>query len=222
MGAHHPLSLSAKAQQRLHFLRQLKRMKLPAKLLVQFYSANIESVLTSSITVWYVGATSRDKQRLQRIVCAAEKPPIPRRSARFHNTETCMADHKVPQTLVTACLGQSPQEVPVHQDEDYNNSFFPAALRCASYPHSMPKLILQDSWHYTGLTGLHSLLKYIEYIFLDTSYLLLYNASLIFGSFIASKSILFFLTDLHSRYSLIYLAGYRHVYSVLVLRFILL
>ena len=66
-------ALTAKAQQRLHFLRQLRRLKLPAKLLVQFYSATIQSILTSSITVWFAASTSRDKQRLQRIVRTAAK-----------------------------------------------------------------------------------------------------------------------------------------------------
>uniref|UniRef100_A0AAV2JWV6 Alkylated DNA repair protein AlkB homologue 8 N-terminal domain-containing protein n=1 Tax=Knipowitschia caucasica TaxID=637954 RepID=A0AAV2JWV6_KNICA len=42
-------------------------------MLVQFYTAIIESILTSSITVWFAGATVRDKRRLQRIVRSAEK-----------------------------------------------------------------------------------------------------------------------------------------------------
>uniref|UniRef100_A0AAV2LS28 Alkylated DNA repair protein AlkB homologue 8 N-terminal domain-containing protein n=1 Tax=Knipowitschia caucasica TaxID=637954 RepID=A0AAV2LS28_KNICA len=66
-------SLIKKAQQRMYFLRQLRKAKLPAQMLVQFYTAIIESVLTSSITVWFAGATVRDKQRLQRIVRSAEE-----------------------------------------------------------------------------------------------------------------------------------------------------
>ena len=46
-----------KAQQRLHFLRVLKRNKLEEKLLVTFYRSTIESVLAFSITVWYAGCT---------------------------------------------------------------------------------------------------------------------------------------------------------------------
>ncbi|KAM8876801.1 uncharacterized protein ACB058_002915 [Synchiropus picturatus] len=61
-------SLIRKAQQRMFFLRQLRKLRLPAKLLVEFYMAIIiQSILTSSITVWYNSATSRDKSRLQRI-----------------------------------------------------------------------------------------------------------------------------------------------------------
>uniref|UniRef100_A0A8C6PAK0 Reverse transcriptase domain-containing protein n=1 Tax=Nothobranchius furzeri TaxID=105023 RepID=A0A8C6PAK0_NOTFU len=66
-------SLLKKAQQRMYFLRQLKKAKLPAQMMVQFYTAIIESILNSSIAVWYAGATVRDKHRLQRIVRSAEK-----------------------------------------------------------------------------------------------------------------------------------------------------
>uniref|UniRef100_A0AAV2KXX2 Reverse transcriptase domain-containing protein n=1 Tax=Knipowitschia caucasica TaxID=637954 RepID=A0AAV2KXX2_KNICA len=41
-------SLIKKAQQRRYFLRQLRKAKLPAQMLVQFYTAIIESILTSS------------------------------------------------------------------------------------------------------------------------------------------------------------------------------
>ncbi|KAM4552747.1 uncharacterized protein PAE49_016129 isoform 1-T1 [Odontesthes bonariensis] len=66
-------SLTRKAQQRMYFLRQLRKAKLPAQLMVQFYTAIIESILCSSITVWYPGASARDRHRLQRVVRSAEK-----------------------------------------------------------------------------------------------------------------------------------------------------
>ncbi|KAK3532636.1 hypothetical protein QTP86_027367 [Hemibagrus guttatus] len=66
-------SLTKKAQQRMYFLRQLKTFLLPVKMLVNFYTAIIESVLTSSITVWFAAATARDKAKLQRVVHSAEK-----------------------------------------------------------------------------------------------------------------------------------------------------
>ncbi len=45
-----------------YFLRQLRKFNLPQELLKQFYSAIIESVMCSSITVWFGSAnqTSRD------------------------------------------------------------------------------------------------------------------------------------------------------------------
>lgn len=66
-------SLIKKAQQRMYFLRQLRKLKVSTEMLVQFYTAIVESILTSSITVWFPSATDRDKHRLQRIVRAAEK-----------------------------------------------------------------------------------------------------------------------------------------------------
>ncbi|KAK3568028.1 hypothetical protein QTP86_028618 [Hemibagrus guttatus] len=65
-------SLTKKAQQRMYFLRQLKFL-LPVKMLVNFYTAIIESILTSSITVWFAAATARDKAKLQRVLHSAEK-----------------------------------------------------------------------------------------------------------------------------------------------------
>ncbi|KAK3562010.1 hypothetical protein QTP86_023463 [Hemibagrus guttatus] len=42
-------------------------------MLVNFYTAIIESVLTSSITVWFAAATARDKAKLQRVIHSAVK-----------------------------------------------------------------------------------------------------------------------------------------------------
>ncbi|KAK0144339.1 Serine/threonine-protein kinase SMG1 [Merluccius polli] len=64
-------SLIKKAQQRMYFLRQLKN--LPRAMMVQFYSSIIESILNSSITIWYAAATAKDKGRLQRVIRSAEK-----------------------------------------------------------------------------------------------------------------------------------------------------
>ncbi len=50
-------SIVKKAQQRLYFLRPLRKFNLPQELLKQFYSAIIESVLCTSITVWFSSAT---------------------------------------------------------------------------------------------------------------------------------------------------------------------
>ncbi|KAK3508055.1 hypothetical protein QTP70_011851, partial [Hemibagrus guttatus] len=66
-------SLTKKAQQRMYFLRQLKKFLLPVKMLVNFYTAIIESVLTSSITVWFAAATARDKAKLQHVILSTEK-----------------------------------------------------------------------------------------------------------------------------------------------------
>ncbi|XP_068089461.1 all trans-polyprenyl-diphosphate synthase PDSS2-like [Hyperolius riggenbachi] len=62
-----------KAQQRLFFLRQLRKFGMPQELMSSFYTATIESILCSSIIVWYSGATTSDKYRLHRVIKAAER-----------------------------------------------------------------------------------------------------------------------------------------------------
>ncbi|KAI2650995.1 putative RNA-directed DNA polymerase from transposon BS [Labeo rohita] len=66
-------SIVNKAQQRLYFLRLLRKFNLPQELLKQFYLAIIESILCTSITVWFGSATKSDIRRLQRIVRTAER-----------------------------------------------------------------------------------------------------------------------------------------------------
>ncbi len=51
---------------------QLRKFNLPQELLKQFYSAIIESVLCTSITVRFGSATKSDIRRLQRTVMTAE------------------------------------------------------------------------------------------------------------------------------------------------------
>ncbi|KAL0199007.1 hypothetical protein M9458_007547, partial [Cirrhinus mrigala] len=74
------MSLSKKAQQRLHFLRRVKRASLPPPILTTFYRGTIESVLTSCITVWYGNCSAADRKTLQRTVNTAAKiigTPLP-------------------------------------------------------------------------------------------------------------------------------------------------
>ena len=61
-----------KAQRRMYFLRRLRSFGMSSSVSAKFYRAEIESVLTLSITVWYGSATVDDKKRLQRIVRTAE------------------------------------------------------------------------------------------------------------------------------------------------------
>ncbi len=68
----HIESIVKKAQQKLYFLRQLRKFKLPQELLKQFYSAIIVSVLCTSINVWFSSATKSDLSRLRRVVRTAE------------------------------------------------------------------------------------------------------------------------------------------------------
>uniref|UniRef100_A0AAQ6IB52 Alkylated DNA repair protein AlkB homologue 8 N-terminal domain-containing protein n=1 Tax=Anabas testudineus TaxID=64144 RepID=A0AAQ6IB52_ANATE len=66
-------SISKKAQQRLYFLRKLRKAHLPPPILTTFYRGTIESILSSCITAWFGNCTVSDRKALQRIVRTAEK-----------------------------------------------------------------------------------------------------------------------------------------------------
>ena len=65
-------SLLSKARQRLYFVRKLKSFKVKKSILVSFYRSIVESILTSSITVWYDRATLLDLKKMQSVVRQAE------------------------------------------------------------------------------------------------------------------------------------------------------
>ncbi len=76
---------------------KLKKFNLPQELLKQFYSAIIESVLCTSITVWFSSATKSDLIRLWKVVRTSEhwyNPP--------HSPRTL--DHSRPLTPSTLLL----------------------------------------------------------------------------------------------------------------------
>ncbi|KAK2877070.1 hypothetical protein Q8A73_023748 [Channa argus] len=66
-------SITKKAQQRLYFLRRLRKAHLPPPILTMFYRGTIESILSSCITAWFGNCTVADRKTLQRIVRTAEK-----------------------------------------------------------------------------------------------------------------------------------------------------
>ncbi|KAK3569758.1 hypothetical protein QTP86_004075 [Hemibagrus guttatus] len=66
-------SITKKAQQRLHFLRRLRKAHLPPLILTTFYRGTIESILSSCITAWFGNCTILDRKTLHRIVRTAEK-----------------------------------------------------------------------------------------------------------------------------------------------------
>ncbi|KAK2920678.1 hypothetical protein Q8A73_000163 [Channa argus] len=66
-------SITKKAQQRLYFLRRLRKAHLPPPILTMFYRGTIESILSSCITAWFGNCTVTDRKTLQRIVRTAEK-----------------------------------------------------------------------------------------------------------------------------------------------------
>ncbi|KAK1788590.1 hypothetical protein P4O66_002662 [Electrophorus voltai] len=69
----HTNSLAKKASQHLHHLGHLRDFRLPSKVLRNFYTCTIESILTGNITVWFGNSTKQDRQALQRVVRSAER-----------------------------------------------------------------------------------------------------------------------------------------------------
>ncbi|KAK3529161.1 hypothetical protein QTP70_018114, partial [Hemibagrus guttatus] len=66
-------SITRKAQQRLYFLRRLRKAHLPPPNLTTFYRETIESIPSSCITAWFGNCTVSDCKTLQWIVRTAEK-----------------------------------------------------------------------------------------------------------------------------------------------------
>ncbi len=102
-------SIVKKAQQRMYFLRQLKKFNLPQAHMTQFYSAVIESVLCSSITVWFGSASKSDIRRLQRTVRTAERiigVHLPSLQDLYYSRvkNGQVTSSQIPLTLDTTCL----------------------------------------------------------------------------------------------------------------------
>ena len=55
------------------FQRQFKKFKSESWLLVQFYTVIMESIVTSSITVWYGNTDEHTKKTLERIIINSAK-----------------------------------------------------------------------------------------------------------------------------------------------------
>ena len=66
-------TIAKKAQQRMFFLRQLKRFRVNETILTEFYRAVIENVLTFSITVWFGSSSIHNKNMLEGIVKTTSK-----------------------------------------------------------------------------------------------------------------------------------------------------
>ena len=64
--------LVKKAQQRLYFLRILRKNNICQKLLVSFYRCSVESILTYCLCVWFPGCTVAQRKELQGVIKAAE------------------------------------------------------------------------------------------------------------------------------------------------------
>ena len=62
-----------KAQQRLFFLRKLKKAKVSTQLLVNIYRSTIESMLCHCAIVWYSSCTAENSRDLTQVVKTAQR-----------------------------------------------------------------------------------------------------------------------------------------------------
>ncbi len=141
------MSLSKKAQQRLHFLRRLKRASLPPPILTTFYRGTIESVLTSCITVWYGNCSAADRKTLQRTVNTAAKiigAPLPSILDIFlarcsSKTNSIVKDptHPSPSLFQLLPSGRWYRSIRARAAR-LLNSFFPQAVRALNSDHPAP------------------------------------------------------------------------------------
>uniref|UniRef100_A0A8P4G4M0 Reverse transcriptase domain-containing protein n=1 Tax=Dicentrarchus labrax TaxID=13489 RepID=A0A8P4G4M0_DICLA len=129
-------SLTKKAQQRMYFLRQLGKFNLPKTMMVHFYTAIIEPILTSSITIWYAAATAKDKGRLQCIIRSAERvigcnlPSLPDLyiSRTLRRAGKIVADPSHPCHKLFEPLPSGRRLRPIRtKTSRHKNSFFPSA-----------------------------------------------------------------------------------------------
>ncbi len=143
------MSLSKKAQQRLHFSPPAERASLPPPILTTFYRGTIESVLTSCITVWYGNCSAADRKTLQRTVNTAAKiigAPLPSiLDISLHDAPAKpTASWRTPPTPPTVLFQLLPSGRRYRSIRARSarllNSFFPQAVRALNSDHPAPPL----------------------------------------------------------------------------------
>ena len=70
-GSNHIQKLAKKANQRLFFVRKLRKINVSRRILSLFYKATIESILSFCIVVWYGNTTSAERKKLKRVIRTA-------------------------------------------------------------------------------------------------------------------------------------------------------
>ena len=132
-----------KAQQRLYFIRMLKKAGLGPQPLTLAYRGLVESILTSGITVWFGNTTQSERKSLQRVVKSAERitgVSLPAMDAIY--TERCRRraqsilkdpHHPAHSLFVWRESGhnlrhQRPESISAHTTR-FSQSFFPATVR---------------------------------------------------------------------------------------------
>ncbi len=165
-------SVVKKAQQRLYFIHQLRKFNLPQELLKQ-YSAIIESVLCTSITVWFSSATKSDLRRLRRVVRTAERiifnnPPHSPKTVLMQREQKGLKNHSGPLTSSTLLLRTvtiwSTLQSSEHQNVQTQKRFLPSGN--PSHEHLTLNVehstIIQLFIHHTHLFFFHFKFAYVR------------------------------------------------------------
>ncbi|KAI4891225.1 hypothetical protein NFI96_010449 [Prochilodus magdalenae] len=131
-------TITKKAQQRLYFLRRLRKAHLPPPILTTFYRGTIESILSSCITAWFGNCTASDRKSLQRVVRTAEKiigvslPTITDiyTTRCIRKTTSIVDDHTHPSHTLFTLLPSGKRYRSIRAlTSRLCNSFFPHAIR---------------------------------------------------------------------------------------------
>jgi hypothetical protein len=69
----HVEKVVSKCHSRLYFLRKLRQFKVSKEVLMMFYRASIESVMTFNFTTWLFACSAEDRYKLDRVIKQAEK-----------------------------------------------------------------------------------------------------------------------------------------------------
>ena len=136
--SHNTQHIVSKSQQRLYFLRKLRKFGLSTKLLSNFYRCTVESILTNSITVWFGNCTVQKRKALQRVIktaqyiCGTAFPSLQdiyktRVTKRAHNI---IKDTTHPQRILFTLLpsGRRYRSMKARTSR-LKNSFYPQAIR---------------------------------------------------------------------------------------------
>jgi len=134
---HNILDIMKKSRQRLYFLRCLKSFHVHPNILMNFYRAIVEAVLTRSITIWFGSATKRDLNRLSAVIRSAEKitgMELPSLEKIFHQrtqkrTAAIMKDPSHPANRLFVFLRSQRQLKTYFGNKQFVNSFYPAAVK---------------------------------------------------------------------------------------------
>ena len=126
-----------KARQRLYFMRKLRSYGFNQCILTNFYRAIVESILTSSIIVWFGRATQDDIRRLSVVVRSAEKiigVDLPSLESLYidrslRRTQLILSDSDHPANAYFSFLPSHRRLRTFRGNRRFTASFFPSAVK---------------------------------------------------------------------------------------------